>query len=335
MRRFKRAGGTAPGAETPAPRTDPVGPLVMSPSQPASPASGRRLVPAEILDLDASAADELLDRLEANVPMHPGLLDLPAAPRTDAVVFGDTHGDWWSTLALVERFLAHSRERCLIGLGDYIDRPPDDCREGSVANALFLLELAAEFPDRVFLLQGNHEAVRRIPALPHDLPEEVDQLWGPEPERYSRLLGLLERGPLAALSPSGAYLAHGGFPSGGTAADWRRPFERADDEALLDLLWSDCTESRIDRGLGHRFGAAELDEFFGRCGARLFLRGHSPDVTGRPLYDGRVLTLHSTRIYESYGGVLIAHLPLNRTVHRLSDVRVEHLETEGQSFDVG
>ena len=293
-----------------------------------------RLAPAEILHLEPEAADELLDRLEAEVPVHPGLVDLPSAPRRDAVVFGDTHGDWWSTLAVAERFLARPAERCLVGLGDYIDRAPDDCEAGSVANALFLLELAAEFPDRVFLLQGNHEAARRIAALPHDLPEEVDTLWGPDVERYNRLMGLLERGPIAALSPSGAYLAHGGFPAGGTAATWRQAFDRPTDETLIEVLWSDCDVSRIRRGLDAQFTADDLERFFDRSGARVFLRGHDPDVVGRPLYDSRVFTLHSTRVYERFGGVLLAWLPLHRPVRTLAEVRVEHLETEGQSFDL-
>lgn len=292
----------------------------------------KRYAPAELLELDASHVDLLLDRLEADVPVHPGLIDLPAAPRREAIVFGDTHGDWWSTLAVADRFLANPAERCLVGLGDYVDRAPDDCREGSVANALFLLELAAEFPDRVFLLQGNHEAVRRISALPHDLPEEVDALWGPERERYSRIMGLLERGPIAALSPSGAYLAHGGFPRSGTPATWREAFQRPSDETLMDVLWTDAAISRISRGLGPPFHAGDLTAFFDKCGARVFLRGHDPDITGRAAFDNRCLTLHTSRIYERFGGVLFAHLPLARTVRSLDDVTVEHAETEGQSF---
>lgn len=291
-----------------------------------------RRTPAELLRLEPSGIDELLDHLEANVPVHAGLVDLPAAPRKEAIVFGDTHGDWWTTVAIAGRFLADPEARCLVGLGDYIDRAPDDCGEGSVANALYLLGLAADFPDRVFLLEGNHEAVRRIPALPHDLPEEVDQLWGPDPERYARLLGLLERGPLAALSPSGAYLAHAGFPRRGSAATWRRAFDTPTDETLLEVLWADCAAARVRHGIAPAFDADDLEAFFDRSGARLFLRGHDPDLTGRAVFGDRCLTLHSSRIYERYGGVLAARLPLSRTIRSSADVAVEHVETEGQSF---
>ena len=89
--------------------------------------------------MDAAEVDELLERLEAEIPVRSsGLADLSANPPSEAIVFGDTHGDWRSTMAAVELFLAAPRTRCLIGLGDYIDRAPADCAEASVANSLYL-----------------------------------------------------------------------------------------------------------------------------------------------------------------------------------------------------
>ncbi|HEV2449805.1 MAG TPA: metallophosphoesterase, partial [Thermoplasmata archaeon] len=189
--------------------------------------------PEELLGLAPEAADELLDRLEAEVPVSGGSFDLPGPPAVEAIVFGDTHGDWRSTLAAARRFLDAPGERCLVGLGDYVDRPPGDCPNGSVANLLYLLQLRAAFPDRVYLIQGNHETSRRFPVVPHSLPEEVDDLWGPQEERYTRLMGLAERGAFAALSPSGAYLAHAGFPMEGAAREWRARLAEAAESAVL------------------------------------------------------------------------------------------------------
>jgi hypothetical protein len=265
------------------------------------------------------------------VPVRPGLVEIPARLGSEAIVFGDTHGDWRSTEPVAEAFLERPADRCLVGLGDYVDRAPEDCGEGSVANALFLLGLAGEFPDRVFLLQGNHEAVRRIQALPHEVPEEVDQLWGPDPERYDRLMGLLERGPLAALTESGVYLAHGGFPRG-PGADWKARFDTPSDATLLDVLWTDCAPSRIDRGISPPFDERELTAFLGVAGAHVFLRGHDPDVTGRPLFAGRCLTLHTTRLYQRFGGVVYARVPLATPVRSTGDVRVVHAPSEGRTF---
>ncbi|MCI4346594.1 MAG: metallophosphoesterase, partial [Thermoplasmata archaeon] len=280
------------------------------------------------LRLEPSEADDLLDRLEAEVPVATGSVELPGPPATEAIVIGDTHGDWPSTLAATQRFLEAPGERCFVGLGDYIDRPPDDCPNGSVANLLYLLLLRAAFPDRVVLLQGNHETTRRFPVVPHSLPEEVDDLWGPEEDRYSRLLGLAERGPYAAISPSGVYLAHAGFPMEGPARRWRESLEEGADAPVLDAVWRSADASRLDRGFISSFTETELDRFLDEIGASVFLRGHDSDLTGRPTYRGRCLTLHTSRVYELYGGVILARIPLDHPVRTAGDLKVEHLETE-------
>jgi len=288
------------------------------------------LVPEEILRLSGDGADELLDRLERRVPVRAPWVEIPEGPIDEALVFGDSHGDWRSTIELVRRWRAGNRY--LVGLGDYVDRSPEDCGAGSVANALYLLGLAAESPDRVYLVQGNHELVHRIPAVPHHLPEEVDELWGPDSTRYDRILGLFERGPLAVTTKNGAYLAHAGFPREKMPSPWTRAFESPSDERLLEITWAECDASRVRRGAASPWGARDLDQFLRTTGLRLVLRGHDPDLTGRPLYGGRCLTLHTSRIYERYGGVIVAVLPLRVPLTGVSDLRVEHLASERKSY---
>lgn len=330
MRRFKRDRGTFRGPETPAPR-------IPRPRRPmnrsgAEDGDGPLPGPSEILRLEPADADRLLDQLESDVPSHRGAVQVEVGGAREAVVLGDTHGDWRSTQAAVARFLAEPNERLLLGLGDYVDRAPDDCGDGSVANALYLLELAAEAPERVYLIQGNHEIVRRIPAFPHNLPEEVDDLWGPDSTRYDRLLGLLERGPLAVTTRNGAYLAHAGFPRGSLPTPWTDSLHDPDELRLTELTWAECDASRIRRGAALPWGRKDLEYFLGRTGLRLFVRGHDPDLTGRPVYGGLCLTLHTTRVYERYGGVLLARMPLHRPLASAADLTVEHLSTENRSF---
>ena len=331
MRRFKgRAGPADRSPEIPAPRIFAHGLTGPRPVTDEIPSA------AEILALSPEEVDRLLDRLERTVPVRPGFVDLPQRDFPEAIVFGDTHGDWRSTAEVERRFFdATGGPRCLVGLGDYVDRPPGDCPNGSVVNALRLLSLAGRYPDRVFLIQGNHETSRRIPVLPHSLAEEVDDLWGPVEERYTRLVALLERGPLAAASASGVYFAHAGFPRGSLPASWRRAFEEPDDSRLIDLVWSDPDATRHQHGADRPWTEAELLGFLGRAQESAFVRGHDPDLTGRPLYGGRCLTLHTTRIYERYGGVIVARVPLGSPVGNVVDLRVEHLGTEGQRFDSG
>lgn len=287
--------------------------------------------PRAVLAWSPEEADTALDRLEATVPVGPGWVSI-AGPALEAIVVGDTHGDWPSTLAATAAFLAAPRERLLVVLGDTIDRPPSDCPNGSVANAVYLLSLRAAYPDRVVLLQGNHEAFRRIPCVPHDLPAEVDDLWGPEEERYLRLLGLLERGAWMARLPGGVLCAHAGFPSEGTPAEWADRYARPSEELVVDTVWRGSSESRFDRGMGPPFGPEELSAFLAAARGRLFLRGHDPDLAGRWGQGRRALTLHTTRVYEAYGGVLIARLPADGRPVRADDVGIEHLPTEGQHY---
>ncbi len=295
-------------------------------------ASGQLPTPARILEWDAAAADRALDALEAEVPSSRGMVRLDVPGALEAIVIGDSHGDWRSTEAAVRRFLEQPRGRLFVGLGDYVDRAPSDCGEGSVANALYLLGLVARYPEQVFLLRGNHEMNRAIPVVPHDLPDELGKLWGASPERYGRILSLLERGPLAATTPTGAYLAHAGFPRP-AGPGWAERLDRPTEADLLELLWAECQESRVHRGVP-RFTSADLTAFGAATGTSLFLRGHDPDLNGRWSLSDRCLTLHTSRLYERYGGVLMARLDLTRPASR-DAVTVEHLETEGRRYDGG
>ena len=290
------------------------------------------LGPEAIAALAPEEVDRWLDRLEAGVPLHDRLLRIPQQAEAAAIVFGDTHGDWRSTAELLTEFRSDPRT-VLIGLGDYIDRPPDDCPEGSLINALLLLGLAAERPDRVVLLQGNHETARRVAVLPHSLPEEVDALWGPDVARYARVMGLLERGPFTAISSSGVYFAHAGFPARSLRGDPRLGFDGEGEELVFDVAWRDAAASPVDRGTSPPFTEGDLERFLAAAGCRFFLRGHDATLAGRWIYGDRCLTLHTTRIYERYGGVLVARVPLDRAVSSRADIAVRHLATEGRSYD--
>jgi len=288
--------------------------------------------PSQILRLSADDADRLLGRLEDAVPTRPTLVDLSSFRGNEAIVFGDTHGDWRTSERVAARYQDPAQHRLLIGLGDYVDRSPTDCGAGAVANAFFLLQLTAHDPERVVLIQGNHETVRVIPARPESLREEVRELWGGDPQRYERLIGLLGRGPLAAFHPSGAYLAHAGFPVGGGTTGWKSAFDRVDERLVAQVAWAECAASHNRRGAAAPFGEAQLTEFLGKAGLTFMLRGHDPDLTGRPIFHDRCLTLHTTRVYERYGGVLYARMPIDRPRVTLSEVQVGHTETEGQRY---
>lgn len=284
------------------------------------------LSPEDILALSAEAADRLLARLEETVPVHGPVADLALTGTPGAIVFGDSHGDWPTMVEVVRRFRA-SPGTALVGMGDYVDRTPADCPNGSVANALYLLQWAAREAPRVVLLRGNHETVKEYPVVPHSLRREVEALWGEDPSRYDRLVALLNRGPLVATSPSGVYLAHGGFPRSPRPTPWTRAFEAPDHWRVGEIVWADCAASHNRRGVAPAFKEEELLGFLAEAGLSMMIRGHDPDLTRRPVYGGRCLTLHTTRYYERYGGVLLARLPLTGRVSTAADIRIEDVRS--------
>jgi serine/threonine-protein phosphatase 2A catalytic subunit len=145
-------------------------------------------------------------------------------------------------------------------------------------------------------------------------------------------MGLLERGPYALATGSGAFLAHGGFPRGLLPSPWSNAVDGRSEQRLIELVWSECTASRSRRGAIEPWTVGDLDGFLNQSGLTLFLRGHDPDLTGRALYSGRCLTLQTTRIYEQFGGVIVARLPLGSPVRSTDDLSIEHLPTEGRSY---
>ncbi|HTW54970.1 MAG TPA: hypothetical protein VMG36_00765, partial [Thermoplasmata archaeon] len=57
--------------------------------------------PEAIQRLPVDDVDALLDRLEREVPTHPPFVTVGPATADEAIVFGDSHGDWPSVREVV------------------------------------------------------------------------------------------------------------------------------------------------------------------------------------------------------------------------------------------
>ncbi|MCI4317943.1 MAG: hypothetical protein L3J96_05335, partial [Thermoplasmata archaeon] len=130
----------------------------------------------------------------------------------------------------------------------------------------------------------------------------------------------------------GVYLAHGGFPRGGASRDLREAFRAPTEDELMDIVWGECGASNRHRGITTPFDSLDLTRFLSALGASVFLRGHDPDMVGKSVFQDRCLTLHTSRVYERFGGVLVARVPLDRPVRTTKEIAVEHLPTEGRSY---
>lgn len=265
---------------------------------------------------------ELLDRWLSSHPAK-GVERIGEVAGHSALVFGDTHSDWPTVQQLATRALA-SEEKLgwLMATGDYVDRALPELPWGSVVNALYLLSLQLARPGRVILLRGNHETQRLIPILREEVVDEARQLWGRASRVGDRIDDCFDRLPLACETASGVYLAHAGFPRGGDPGSWRARLARPSVETLEQTVWNDLSVSSFAGGRGldlDPITESETLAFLDENHFGVFLRGHDPTEAGRARYHDRVLTLHTSRVYD-WAGLHVAEVPLHGEVRDLRDL---------------
>jgi len=284
--------------------------------------------PTALIGAPASALHEVLDEVTEAFDRRPWPLLTEIPSDRPVQVIGDSHGDWpavSAALAFARR--GPSPER-FVGLGDYVHRAtraqpdPAELPSGSVWNAAYLLAWTAHDPDHVVLLRGNHEATRQLPVPGPTLLRELRRAY-PRSEAlplWNRLVGLLERLPLAGRTANGVFLAHGGIPPTGRfdLGRWT-----ATDLPLLEgLLWSDPDVDYEDRDVGFSYGARDLEEFLRSVRCRLMIKGHAPGHSGRAIYGGTLLTIHTSDLFRRWGdgGVLLAEIPARPRVEHASEI---------------
>ncbi|HMF31147.1 MAG TPA: metallophosphoesterase [Candidatus Lokiarchaeia archaeon] len=262
---------------------------------------------AEIAELAQYACD-VLSRV-------PNLVELREETR-DVEFVGDTHGDIDATARIIQPFLSEQVES-LVFLGDYVDRGQD-----GLANFLLVVALACAWPDRVFLLRGNHE------------DEEMNGEYGFDYELMSRyrdtgeyaavkdaINSVFDVLSLAALSPRDSLAVHGGI-----ARDWDGPRELNNipkphrglqdlcsvggvgilNKIFYEIRWNDPKEVQedlftpSDRGPGIYFFSQEaLDAFLAKNNLCRLIRAHDATRGGfQRLFDGRLLHVFSTEPYH-------------------------------------
>ena len=251
-------------------------------------------------EADRIISDELKGL--GNIQITGRLVHLP--PQGEAIIIGDIHGD----LKSLEYILGESEfiekalkkeEIHIIFLGDYGDR---GFRSPEVY--YIVLSLKVLFPERVVLLQGNHEGPTDLLAYPHDLPYHL-QIRFKEDWRsiYKALSNLFRKFHTAVIVDGKFLLLHGGVPSKARRIDdlayayQKHPFE----SHLEEILWSYPAEGirgtlPSPRGAGRLFGEDVTSAFLSMLGVKFLVRGHEPAMDGYMIsHGGKILTLFSRK----------------------------------------
>jgi protein phosphatase len=153
-------------------------------------------------------------------------------------VIGDLHGSLFDLMRFLHYFGLPPSQSYLF-LGDYIDRGAF-----STETVVLLLLLTIAFPDKVWLIRGNHEFSEAYVSHT-ELLAEMDGLYGTR-TFVNPLFDMFTWMPLAADIAHYAFAVHGGLSASLFALDQvgdiARPIAAFQPKLVEDLLWSDPCE---------------------------------------------------------------------------------------------
>ncbi|KAL4352025.1 hypothetical protein GQ457_06G023700 [Hibiscus cannabinus] len=214
-------------------------------------------------------------------------------------LIGDIHGQYQDLLRVFE-IGGYPPEANYLFLGDYVDRGKQ-----SLETICLLLAYKIRYPDRIFLLRGNHEdaKVNRIYGFYDECKRRFNvSLWKLFTNSFNNL-------PVAALIDEKVLCMHGGLSPDLENLDQikeiERPTEVPDGGLLCDLLWSDPNPNvegwaDSDRGISCTFGADVVTNFLEKNDLDLICRGHQVVEDGYEFFANRKLvTIFSA---PNYGG---------------------------------
>ncbi|GBG28266.1 Serine/threonine-protein phosphatase PP1-gamma catalytic subunit [Hondaea fermentalgiana] len=221
------------------------------------------------VDLDASSIHKICARAEKIFLSEPGLLKLKAPIN----IVGDIHGQFLDLLRYFEIGGLPPNTQYLF-LGDYVDRG-----KNGVETTMLLLAFKLKYPDKIYMLKGNHECttISRMYGFWDECAVKYSETSWREMNAVFKTL------PLAALVNDRIFATHGGLsPDLISLRDINaieRPSDVPIDGLLCDLLWSDPTKDSAvwmpsDRGVSYCFGERIVDDFLQAFDVDIIVRAH-------------------------------------------------------------
>jgi protein phosphatase len=254
-----------------------------------------RSIPLVLPRPEPSLLSRLFTHAHNLFELEPILLQIPAP----CIVVGDIHGQVLDLFRILNTFGVPGEVTYLF-LGDLVDRG-----EFSIEALITVFLLKVLWPDRVFLIRGNHEFDTLCSTCGFmSQMQEFFQMGS----LYDEAIRAFSEIPIAALIGASTLCVHGGIgPALFNAASIeqiRRPIDDFADDLLTSLVWSD-PDSTIDdfapsqsRGAGYAFGERALAEFLDQSRLSMLVRAHEcvPDGV-QESFHGRLITVFSASNY--------------------------------------
>lgn len=197
-------------------------------------------------------------------------------------------------------------------MGDFVDRGFN-----SVETLLLLVALKVRYPDRMFLIRGNHES-RQITQIYGFYDECLRKYGNANVWRYC--CDLFDYMSLGALIDGKVFAVHGGLSPSINSLDQIRLIDRKrevpHDGPMCDLLWSDPEEVNgwglSPRGAGFLFGQNIVDRFLHENELTMIARAHQLVMEGYKLmFDDKLVTVWSAPNYCYRCGNVASVMKLN------------------------
>jgi protein phosphatase len=229
------------------------------------------------------------------------------------VIFvGDTHGDFEVSQKVIKDYLKEGNK--IVFLGDYVDRSPF-----SKENLDFLLEQREKYPDKIFLLQENHEGHRVLKFSPADFWESLTS------EEYQKYSQIVEKFPLAVVVKDIIAL-HGALPKIEKLEDFEKI--KIGNGNWLRICWEDFLdkpeeELGINPFTGRlQFGRDYFSKIMKKINKKILIRSHDPN-TPQLMYDDRCLTIFTSSAYSKERIIVI--LDLSKEIKTARDLQLKKL----------
>jgi len=212
-------------------------------------------------------------------------------------ICGDIHGQFYDLRELF-KVGGDCPDTNYLFLGDFVDRG-----FYSVETFLLLLALKVRYPDRMYLIRGNHES-RQITQVYGFYDECLRKFGSVNVWRYcTEIFDYLS---LSAVVDNEIFAVHGGLSPSITTLDQIRIINRKQevphDGAMCDLLWSDPEEIQgwglSPRGAGYLFGGDVVAQFNKLNGLKTIARAHQLVMEGfKPMFKETLVTVWSAPNY--------------------------------------
>ncbi|MHA1490823.1 MAG: metallophosphoesterase [Promethearchaeota archaeon] len=226
-------------------------------------------------------------------------------PNDEIYVIGDIHGNLQTLIGLI-KLINKNNPKHVIFLGDLVDRGP------AQLECLFVvLSLKVLFPNRYYLLKGNHETLEMNKY--YGFYQEFIERY-PAQNTFNEILTLYDAIPICAIINETILCLHGGIPEDLEVLNKLRSLKRENIDndilksitsGIFQIMWNDPKSeikgfSESYRGEGIKFfGRDVFDKFMKTNNLKYLIRAHECFPEGyKWFFNDRLLSIFSSANYR-------------------------------------